>query len=100
MVQQGTTVHFVGAAGDFSCFKSQGVVKARRLLLLSGGIGVTPMLAMLRGLREAPPEQLDVVGIHTARTGADVPFRCVIRGCSRYWDFCAIVFAFRILSDD
>jgi hypothetical protein len=96
VVQQGTTVQFVSSAGDFTCFESQGVVKARRLLLLSGGIGVTPMLAMLRGLREEPPEQLDVVGVHTARTETDVPFRCVIWGCSRYWrNLCAIAFTLK-----
>ena len=55
------TIH--GPFGDFSCI----TFPSPRLLLLSGGIGVVPILSMVRWLIDTAPET-DVVVVHSARS--------------------------------
>ena len=55
------TIH--GPFGDFSCI----TFPSPRLLLLSAGIGVAPILAMVRWLTDTAPET-DVVLVHSARS--------------------------------
>eukprot|EP00929_Paragymnodinium_shiwhaense_P073929 TRINITY_DN37795_c0_g1_i3.p1 TRINITY_DN37795_c0_g1~~TRINITY_DN37795_c0_g1_i3.p1 ORF type:complete len:621 (-),score=117.33 TRINITY_DN37795_c0_g1_i3:453-2315(-) len=43
-------VNMVGSGGEFSCFRSDSV--SSKMLWIAGGIGITPFLAMLGGLRE------------------------------------------------
>lgn len=52
-----------GPFGDFSCAR----YPSPRVLLLSAGIGLTPMLSMLRWLTDTAPET-DVVLLHSARS--------------------------------
>jgi ferredoxin-NADP reductase len=59
-----------GPAGSFSCFAQP---PAERLLLLSGGSGVTPMISMTRALHDLASDA-DIVFVHCARTPADVLF--------------------------
>jgi ferredoxin-NADP reductase len=69
-VQPGTIVHLDGAAGEFVLPHS----RPERLLLISGGSGVTPLMSMLRTLRDEGP--LEGVGfVHYARTAADWLYR-------------------------
>ncbi len=53
--------------GDFSCVR----FPYPRLLLVSAGIGITPMLSMLRWLTDTAAE-VDVVLLHCARSSADL----------------------------
>ena len=53
----------------------------RTAVLLSAGVGVTPMLAMLHGLT-AHPER-PVVFVHAARNGAHHPFRAEVEALAR-----------------
>jgi ferredoxin-NADP reductase len=53
--------------------------RPRRLLLISGGSGITPVLAMLRTLAEEDPAG-DVTFVHYARTQADWLYEADVRG--------------------
>ncbi|MFC7053924.1 2Fe-2S iron-sulfur cluster-binding protein [Hansschlegelia quercus] len=69
-VRPGSVVRAMGPMGDFSCFRHP----AEKYLLLSGGSGVTPMMAMARTFYDLG-EARDVAFIHSARTPADIVFR-------------------------
>eukprot|EP00747_Dinoflagellata_sp_TGD_P010242 gnl/TRDRNA2_/TRDRNA2_119693_c1_seq1.p1 gnl/TRDRNA2_/TRDRNA2_119693_c1~~gnl/TRDRNA2_/TRDRNA2_119693_c1_seq1.p1 ORF type:complete len:233 (-),score=35.85 gnl/TRDRNA2_/TRDRNA2_119693_c1_seq1:20-718(-) len=47
------SIRFLGAGGDFSCFDADGSLrhKAAKQLWIAAGVGVTPFMAMLRGLQ-------------------------------------------------
>ena len=69
----------VAVGGDFTLTDRLGAPppdSRRKVLLLSAGIGVTPMIASLRWLRQCGPEEvpLDVVAVHATRTTRTVPF--------------------------
>ena len=66
----GDTVRALGPMGDFSPF----VHPAGKYLLLSGGSGVTPMMAMARTFHDLG-EARDVTFVHSARSPADIVFR-------------------------
>lgn len=66
-VAQGDTLVISSPHGDFSCARQP----YPRLLLASAGIGITPMLSMLRWLTDTASEA-DVVLLHCARTSADL----------------------------
>lgn len=66
-VSQGDTLTISSPHGDFSCARHP----YPRLLLVSAGIGITPMLSMLRWLTDTASEA-DVVLLHCARTSADL----------------------------
>ena len=63
----GDTITISGPFGDFSCAKQP----SPRLLLVSAGSGITPMLAMTRWLTDSAAKA-DVVFLHSARTSADI----------------------------
>ena len=66
---EGAECYVSGPAGDFTCLNHP----APKLLLLSGGSGVTPMMSMLRWLSDTM-SQADVVFINNVRTPADIIF--------------------------
>lgn len=69
-LKAGDTVRALGPMGDFSCFTHP----AQKYLLLSGGSGVTPMMAMARTFHDLG-EPRDVAFVHSARSPADIVFR-------------------------
>ena len=69
-LKPGDTVRALGPMGEFTCFAHP----APKYLLLSGGSGVTPMMAMARTFHDLG-ESRDVAFVHSARTPADIVFR-------------------------
>lgn len=72
----GLRVGFVGVGGELTPFGKGGV--PRKLLLISGGIGITPIMAILRGLGardEDGVSECDVVMLHQVRALEMMPFR-------------------------
>lgn len=65
-IQPGAIVHLGVASGSFSLPE----VRPERLLLLSGGSGITPVLSMLRTLCDEGHAG-EVIFVHYARTAAD-----------------------------
>ncbi len=63
----GDAVNISGPFGDFSCARHPGP----RLLLVSAGSGITPMLSMTRWLTDSAAEA-DVVFLHSTKTSADI----------------------------
>ena len=63
----GDSLTISGPYGDFSCVHHP----SPRLLFISAGSGITPMLAMTRWLSDSAAEA-DVVFLHSARTSADI----------------------------
>ena len=45
-----------------------------RMLFLSAGVGITPLMAMLRGLRAATFVDASVIFLHSERFVKDIPF--------------------------
>jgi len=66
----GTAVKAIGPMGEFSCLGDP----APKYLFLSGGSGVTPMMAMARAFADLG-RPVDVVFVHAARTPGDIVFR-------------------------
>jgi ferredoxin-NADP reductase len=66
----GDSVRALGPMGDFSCFTHPGA----KYLLLSGGSGVTPMMAMARTFHDLGAGR-DLAFVHSARSPADIVFR-------------------------
>jgi ferredoxin-NADP reductase len=73
-LQAGATVRMTGPHGKFSCAPKP----RKKLLFLSAGSGVTPMLSMARWIRDQqqsdPLLDTDVVYFHCARTAHDLMF--------------------------
>jgi ferredoxin-NADP reductase len=79
----GTLVHLEQAAGDFVLPESFGVATQTKLLFVTAGSGVTPVIGMLRnlfpvtdsGVLELPRSaELDIVVVHVAPTEPDSIF--------------------------
>jgi ferredoxin-NADP reductase len=66
-VALGDTLTISGLHGSFSCTRHP----SPRLLLISAGIGITPMLSMARWMSDTACEA-DVVLVHAARTSSDI----------------------------
>ncbi|MFJ9993486.1 FAD-binding oxidoreductase [Pseudomonas putida] len=66
----GSTLQASGPAGVFTPVAGP----ARKLLYLSAGSGITPLMAMTRAAADLHAE-LDIVFVHSARTPADIIFR-------------------------
>src|SRR5437763_724472 len=77
-VPVGTIVHLERPAGDFVL---PGPTPAR-LLMITGGSGITPAMAMLRTLA-AEGSLPDVVMVHSAPTADDVIFGAELRELAR-----------------
>ncbi|GLK66977.1 hybrid-cluster NAD(P)-dependent oxidoreductase [Hansschlegelia plantiphila] len=69
-MKPGSVVRAMGPMGEFTCFRHP----AEKYLFLSGGSGVTPMMAMARTFHDLG-EARDVAFVHSARTPADIVFR-------------------------
>lgn len=63
-IQEGNTLLLSAPAGDFTLDLND----TRPLVLISGGVGLTPMLSMLHAVAERQPQRR-IVFIHAARTG-------------------------------
>jgi stearoyl-CoA 9-desaturase NADPH oxidoreductase len=72
----GTVIQLDRAAGDFTL----GVEVPRRVLFLTAGSGITPVMGMLRNLADRLD---DVVVVHSAPTPADVIFAGELRMLAR-----------------
>ena len=61
-----------GPSGNFDLVS----VKPRdRLVMLSGGSGITPLMSMLRYIHDTRSRNFDIVFLHSARTPDDIIFR-------------------------
>lgn len=70
----GMRLNAAGPNGEFSCFASeQTTTDQRKLLLVSGGSGITPTMSMSRALHDLS-RGLDVVFVHASRTPGDIIF--------------------------
>jgi ferredoxin-NADP reductase len=69
-MKPGMVVNAIGPNGIFTLPEGP----APKLLLLSGGSGITPVMSMLRTLYDRA-EEADLVFAHSARTGDDVIFQ-------------------------
>ncbi|RDE19760.1 MOSC domain-containing protein [Motiliproteus coralliicola] len=63
----GDSIHARAPAGDFHCFAAP----QDKILLLSAGSGITPMLSMLRWMTDLQLDN-DIVFFHSAHTEADL----------------------------
>lgn len=63
-VQEGDTLQLAAPGGDFALDASHG----RPIVLLSGGVGLTPMMSMLNALAETKTDR-EVAFVHAARNG-------------------------------
>lgn len=68
-LKPGDEVTATAPMGSFSCFEHP----APKYLLLSGGSGITPVMAMARTFHDLA-EPRDVVFVHNARSSADIIF--------------------------
>ena len=68
--KEGLTVEAHGPFGQF-CFDEK---KHRRIVLLAGGSGVTPILSILRNIEEIAPD-VEIVLMYAVRTERDVIFQ-------------------------
>lgn len=96
-MRAGMRVAVRGPAGKFTC----GADPGEKLLLLSAGSGVTPVMSMSRYLRDtgklAKGSARDVVFFHSARTLADVPFHNELRAlCQEHPSFRLVVALTRV----
>ena len=64
----GTLVHLDQAAGDFTL----GYPAPPKILFVTAGSGITPVMGMLRSM--APADSTDIVVVHSAPSAADVIF--------------------------
>jgi ferredoxin-NADP reductase len=63
-----------GFDGSFSCLRPDGTPRSPRLLFCAGGIGITPVLAMLRSLSGCALALQRVVVLFSTQTLAGAPF--------------------------
>lgn len=73
----GLQVKLLGTGGDMTPFNAGEL--AEKMLLISGGIGITPNMAILRGIgaRSDPARSVapDIVMVHQERDEDDMPFK-------------------------
>jgi ferredoxin-NADP reductase len=72
--RRGMVMGLAGAGGDFVLPGGQGQPRPRRILFVSGGSGITPVMAMLRTL-VAEGYDGEVAFVHYARTPAEACYR-------------------------
>ena len=65
-------VPMIGPTGEFN---THDIRPKQKLLLLSGGSGITPVMSALRELYDTVDVKTDVVFLHSARTPQDIIFR-------------------------
>ena len=76
----GDSLSAIGPAGDFTLPPSPG-----KLLFISGGSGVTPMMSMTRYLHDLAAE-VDISFLHFARSPEDLLFASELEGLAGAWN--------------
>ena len=79
-VTAGTLVHLDQATGEFTL----GEQPPAKILFLTAGSGITPVMGMLRNLPELDTDITDIVVVHSAPTAADVIFGEELRALARH----------------
>lgn len=69
-IQTGSEIKLSGPMGNFTCFANP----AQKLLLISAGSGITPMMSMSRWICDTA-SNVDVFFIYSDRTPSDIIFR-------------------------
>ncbi len=69
-MQEGTEIVVHGPTGNFNCID----YPSDKVLLLSGGVGITPVMSMARWWFDTNAD-VDMVFIHSARTPRDIIYR-------------------------
>lgn len=69
-LNEGDTLQAVVANGKFNCWD----LRAGKVLMLSAGVGITPVMSMARWHTDVRAD-VDVVFFHSARTPADIVYR-------------------------
>lgn len=69
-LQEGALIAVHGPVGQFNCIDHP----AKKVLFLSGGVGITPVMSMARWFFDTNSE-VDMVFAHSARTPADIIYR-------------------------
>ncbi len=69
----GKRVSVNGPGGEFSCFTSAAETAQHPLLFISGGSGITPMMAMARAFHDIGTN-VDLTFVHAARSPQDIIF--------------------------
>lgn len=77
-VEEGDILEISAPAGDFTLDQS----KDTPVVLLSGGVGLTPMVSMLETILQNDPER-EVVYIHAARNGSQHAMNKHIKGLTK-----------------
>ena len=72
--RRGIVVGLAGVGGDFVLPGGQGEPRPRRILFVSGGSGITPVMAMLRTLI-ADGHRGEIAFVHYARNAAEACYR-------------------------
>jgi stearoyl-CoA 9-desaturase NADPH oxidoreductase len=72
--RRGMVVGLTGAGGNFTLPGGNGEPRPRRILFVSGGSGITPVMAMLRTLVNEGHDG-DIAFVHYARTPAEACYR-------------------------
>ena len=72
--RRGMVVGLAGAGGDFTLPDGNGEPRPRRILFVSGGSGITPVMAMLRTLVN-DGHSGEIAFVHYARNRADACYR-------------------------
>ena len=69
-IQPGSEIQLDGPMGHFTCFQKP----AAKMLFISAGSGITPMMSMSRWLCDTASE-VDIIFLHSARTPSDIIYR-------------------------
>ena len=80
----GTVIQLDQAAGEFTlAHSSEPGGPPAKILFLTAGSGITPVMGMLRNLGSSPADSSDVVVVHSAPTASDVIFGGELRELAR-----------------
>lgn len=80
-ISVGSQVKLRGPMGNFTCMDKQ----AQKLLFISAGSGITPMMSMSRWLCDTQP-QVDIIFIHSARSPRDVIYQHELESMAARYD--------------
>lgn len=81
----GVQLRFLGISGEFTLAAAK---ENRKLLMLAGGIGITPMMSMTRWIAAKPKSTWDVVVIWTVSSPEDLLFQEEIKAFPPNIKFC------------
>ena len=82
-LKEGDVIAMHGPVGNFNCID----FPARKVLLLSGGVGITPVMSMARWFYDTNSD-VDMVFVHSARTPMDLVYHGELNNmCTRVSNF-------------